>query len=268
MPTAMARTRALSSSCSAARLALTGLCLLLVPGRGSAGKPDTGSSSTQAGSSAWSGTLSGGGFMTLGNTQSIRITARANLARKLINPWSSAQLNAQASYGESMEERFLERIRIEPELELFLDERDYVRLGGYWKRDYFAGISRAFAALVVPGRRLVTTEYVDLDWEVGVLWETRVSTDGETRRTAKVLGGGAIRWDPSRYLRFSASWETTRDLREWRDWDFSGIMGSENFLSEKVSVFLGYEVQYYNIPPSKLGESIDMSITLELRISL
>lgn len=219
-------------------------------------------------SPSWSGSLSGGGFMTLGNSQSIRINTRANVTHRLINPWSTLKLDGTASYGESMEERYLERIRIEPTMELYLDQRNYCRFGGYWKRDYFAGISRSFAGLLVPGRRLVSTDYVDLTWEMGVLWESRVSTMDQTRTTARLIGAGDIEWDPSEYLTFSAAWETTRDLREWHDWEFSGLMGSENFLAEKVSVFLGYEVQYYSEVPEKLTGHVDMGITLELRISI
>lgn len=219
-------------------------------------------------STRWSGWLSGGGFVDVGNVNSMRLNVRSNLACRLINPWSSLQINGSASYGESREERYLERISVEPMLEYYLTRRDFTRFGVYWKRDYFAGISHADAVLLGLGRKLVETDALEFTGELGAMYEQRVSTADSVRNTSKAFSGAEVTWRPSERLDFVATWGSTHDLRDLGNWDFEGNVSTENLLVEHLSLLIGYEVRYYNRPPAKLDKNVDMSISVELKVSM
>jgi putative salt-induced outer membrane protein YdiY len=221
-----------------------------------------------ADSTRWSGWLSGGGFLDVGNVSSMRLNARSNVSCRMFNPWSSLQINGSASYGETRDERYLERISVEPMLEYYLTERDFCRFGIYWKRDYFAGISHADAVLLGAGRKLVNSDVVYLTGELGAMYEQMVSTSDSVRNTSKAFSGLEIAWEPSRTLSFAAAWSSTHDLRDMGNWDFEGIVNTENLLAEHLSLLVGYEVHYYNRPPAKLDESVDMSLSVELKVSM
>jgi|GEM_PF-1573603 len=217
---------------------------------------------------AWEGSLSAGGLFTSGNTEVSQVDAGLELTRLLAGPDFTVKLKSSATYGRQEQETYQESYLSTLTLKYRFTESNYATASSYWMRDDFAGISHEYGATAGLGRRLLHTGDFSASLEAGAGFLSRENTQGDELETSTGYAGLDLELLLGETWSLTEGFTLTLDLQESDNYSMESVFEAASSLTGSLSLVLGYDLVYHNIPPVEGNEKTDTAMRVQLRLAI
>ena len=216
----------------------------------------------------WEGSLSAGGLFTSGNTEVSQVDAGLELTRLLAGPDFTVKLKSSATYGRQEEETYQESYLSTLTLTYRFTENNYATASGYWTRDDFAGVSHEYGATAGLGRRLIHTGDFSASLEAGAGFLSRENTQGEELETSTGYTGLDLELLLGDSWTLTEDYTFTLDLQDSDNYSMESVFEAASSITGSLSLVLGYDLVYHNVPPVEGNEKTDTAMRVQLRLSI
>ncbi len=216
---------------------------------------------------ALTGTVSLGGLLTSGNTDVRQLDSGLGITG---NPSSRLEtgLNLSASYGSQEEETYLEKYLAEGTLKYAFTDSDYAASRAYWTRDLFSGISHEYGATAGYGRVLVSGEAFSASLEAGGGYYSRENTLEESLEAAAWYGGTLLEWQIADSWKLTENARFSGDVQDSENYGIESVFEASSDITGNLSLVMGYDITYHNLPPVEGSEKTDTAVRVQLRIAI
>lgn len=192
----------------------------------------------------WSGSAQLGGYLTTGNSDTLGVSAVADLTREGLR-WRH-KFHAQADYQENQNITTREHYLASYEPNFKIDDRAYIYGALQYESDKFLGYYDRFSTSVGLGYSAIKSPAITLDLELGPAYRHTAFTDDTVQSSAAARGNMNFNWKLLRGLSVS---QTASAYVQRFNSTLSGTSALNAKLIGPLSAQLSYNVQYESQPP-------------------
>lgn len=211
-----------------------------------------------------SGTVDAGFVSATGNTDVTTMNFGDKL-QLLYDGWTFSQFAAQV-YGKTKGVESANQLRAGLRAEKEVYPRVGIFVAGQYERNAYAGFNRRIDELFGVQWKAVADSSDLLTFDGGGLFTQQDNTDGTRKSSpaARIAGAYKHTFKPNTF--FAQNIEYVPDLENHGEYRFNSETAAVAPLSARISVKLGYLMQYNSSPPPKFGTT-DRVFTSGLQVS-